>query len=138
VPDADLTQTATQAQHTFTAFALDASQEAALQQVKQGKSLVVQGPPGTGKSQLICNLVSDFTARGKRVLVVRQKRAALDVVQQRLASAGLSPFSVLVHDINADRKGIYQKLLLQIEQLDEYKKQNNALNSIYTDRTFLE
>ncbi|MDO6389519.1 AAA domain-containing protein [Pontibacter sp. BT731] len=137
-PDTGITQAATQAQHTFTAFAMDASQEAALQQVKQGRSLVVQGPPGTGKSQLICNLVSDFTARGKRVLVVSQKRAALDVVHQRLSSAGLGPFAALVHDINADRKNIYQQLLLQIDQIEEYKKQNLALNSIYTDRTFLE
>ncbi|MDX5481188.1 MAG: AAA domain-containing protein [Hymenobacteraceae bacterium] len=136
-PDSGINQ-ANQAQHTFTAFDMDASQEAALQQVKQGKSLVVQGPPGTGKSQLICNLVSDFTARGKRVLVVSQKRAALDVVHQRLSSKGLGAFAALVHDINADRKSIYQQLLLQIEQLDEYKKQNLALNSIYTDRTFLE
>lgn len=132
------TSQAPQAQHTFTAFAMDASQEVALQQVKQGKSLVVQGPPGTGKSQLICNLVSDFTARGKRVLVVSQKRAALDVVHQRLTSKGLGDFAALVHDINADRKTIYQQLLRQIDQVDEYKKQNLALNSIYTDRTFLE
>ncbi|MBC5993043.1 AAA domain-containing protein [Pontibacter cellulosilyticus] len=126
------------AQQTFTAFAMDASQEAALQAVKQGKSLVVQGPPGTGKSQLICNLVSDFTARGKKVLVVSQKRAALDVVHQRLSQQGLGTFAGLVHDINADRKALFNQLLHQVEQLDEYKKQNLALNSIYTDRTFLE
>ncbi|MBR0569524.1 AAA family ATPase [Microvirga sp. STS03] len=132
-----LTQ-ATQAQHTFTVFKMDASQEAALQQVKQGKSIVVQGPPGTGKSQLICNLVSDFTARGKKVLVVSQKRAALDVVHKRLSEEGLGAFAALVHDINADRKNIFQQLQLQIDQLPEYKKQNLALNSIYTDRTFLE
>lgn len=127
-----------QAQHTFTAFNIDASQEAALQQVKQGRSIVVQGPPGTGKSQLICNLVSDFTARGKKVLVVSQKRAALDVVYKRLSEAGLGNFAALVHDINADRKPVFQQLQLQIEQLPEYKKQNLALNSIYTDRAFLE
>ncbi|MER2996191.1 AAA domain-containing protein [Pontibacter populi] len=129
---------ATQAQHTFTVFKMDASQEAALQQVKQGRSVVVQGPPGTGKSQLICNLVSDFTARGKKVLVVSQKRAALDVVHKRLSGEGLGVFAALVHDINADRKSIFQQLQLQIDQLPEYKKQNLALNSIYTDRTFLE
>ncbi|QCR24456.1 AAA domain-containing protein [Pontibacter sp. SGAir0037] len=127
-----------QAQHTFTVFGLDASQEVALQQVKQGKSMVVQGPPGTGKSQLICNLVSDFTARGKKVLVVSQKRAALDVVHQRLASKGLADFAALVHDIHADRRNIYQQLQLQVEQVEEYRKQNLALNSIYTDRRFLE
>ncbi|MBF9253269.1 DUF4011 domain-containing protein [Pontibacter sp. 172403-2] len=130
--------TGTQAQHTFTAFDMDASQEAVLQTVKQGRSVVVQGPPGTGKSQLICNLVSDFTARGKKVLVVSQKRAALDVVHQRLSQKGLGDFAGLVHDINADKKTIYGQLLHQIEQLDAYKKQNLALHSIYTDRTFLE
>ncbi|MHA6246719.1 AAA domain-containing protein [Pontibacter sp. CAU 1760] len=132
------TPASNQAQQTFTVFEMDASQEAALQAVKQGRSMVVQGPPGTGKSQLICNLVSDFTARGKKVLVVSQKRAALDVVQQRLAQKGLSAFAGLVHDINADRSGIYAQLLAQIEALDEYRKQNLALNSIYTDRQFLE
>ncbi len=127
-----------QAQQTFTAFDIDASQEMALQAVKQGKSLVIQGPPGTGKSQLICNLVSDFTARGKRVLVVSQKRAALDVVHQRLLKHGLGVFAGLVHDINTDRKSVFNQLQHQIEQLDAYKKQNLALNSIYTDRRFLE
>ncbi|MCX2738608.1 AAA domain-containing protein [Pontibacter anaerobius] len=136
-PDESINQS-TQAQHTFTAFAMDAAQEAALQAVKQGQSLVVQGPPGTGKSQLICNLVSDFTARGKKVLVVSQKRAALDVVHQRLSQQGLGTFAALVHDINTDRKAIYTQLREQIERLDDYKKQNLALNSIYTDRTFLE
>ncbi|GAB3527720.1 hypothetical protein GCM10027443_04570 [Pontibacter brevis] len=137
-PRAGVANTAVQAQQTFTVFDMDASQEAALQAVKQGRSLVVQGPPGTGKSQLICNLVSDFTARGKKVLVVSQKRAALDVVHQRLAQKGLDAFAALVHDINADRSSIYKQLLRQIEALDEYKKQNLALNSIYTDRRFLE
>ncbi|MFD3000209.1 AAA domain-containing protein [Pontibacter toksunensis] len=137
-PPAEVASTTAQAQQTFTVFDMDASQEAALQAVKQGKSLVVQGPPGTGKSQLICNLVSDFTARGKKVLVVSQKRAALDVVHQRLAQKGLDAFAALVHDINADRSSIYKLLLHQIEALDEYKKQNLALNSIYTDRRFLE
>ena len=127
-----------QAQQTFTVFEMDASQEAALQTVKQGKSLVVQGPPGTGKSQLICNLVSDFTARGKKVLVVSQKRAALDVVHRRLSQKGMGAFTGLVHDINADRSSIYAQLLQQIESVEEYKKQNLALNSIYTDRQFLE
>ena len=63
---------------------MDASQEAALRAVKAGQSLVVQGPPGTGKSQLIANLMADAAAAGKRVLLVCQKRAALDVVQERL------------------------------------------------------
>ncbi|WP_187263114.1 AAA domain-containing protein [Pontibacter beigongshangensis] len=135
---AEIKSGSTQAQHTFTMFEMDASQEEALQRVKSGDSVVVQGPPGTGKSQLICNLVSDFTARGKKVLVVSQKRAALDVVHQRLSSGGIGNFAVLIHDINTDRRSIYNQLAQQIEQLEEYKKQNLALNSLYTDRAFLE
>lgn len=134
----DFTLLGKQAQHTFTTFELDASQEAAIQQVKQGKSVVVQGPPGTGKSQLICNLVSDFTARGKKVLVVSQKRAALDVVHQRLTKKGLGQFAALVHDIHSDRRSVFTQLLHQIEQLEAYKRQNLALNSIQTDRAYLE
>ncbi|MFD2516187.1 AAA domain-containing protein [Pontibacter locisalis] len=137
-PVVESKNTNVQAQQTFTAFAMDASQEVALQAVKQGKSLVVQGPPGTGKSQLICNLVSDFTARGKKVLVVSQKRAALDVVYQRLSQQGIGAFAALVHDTSTDRKPVFAQLRHQIEQLDEYKKENLALNSIYTDRVFLE
>jgi len=95
-------------EQTFTPFAIDAFQENALKTVKNGHSLVIQGPPGTGKSQLICNLVADFIARGKKVLVVCQKRAALDVVHKRLSERELGPFVALVHDFKNDRKDIYE------------------------------
>ncbi|RNI25824.1 AAA domain-containing protein [Rufibacter latericius] len=125
-------------QQLFTAFDADASQEAALRQVKSGQSVVVQGPPGTGKSQLICNLVSDYLARGKSVLVVCQKRAALDVVYQRLSTTGLDQFSALVHDLNLDRPAVFSKIRQQIEQVEEYQRQNVALGNIQAERQFLE
>ncbi|ALI99700.1 AAA domain-containing protein [Rufibacter tibetensis] len=125
-------------QQLFTAFDADASQEAALRQVKSGQSVVVQGPPGTGKSQLICNLVSDYLARGKSVLVVCQKRAALDVVYQRLSTTGLDQFSALVHDLNLDRPAVFSKIRYQIEQVEEYQRQNVALGNIQAERQFLE
>ncbi len=123
-------------ENLLTPFAIDATQELALRQVKSGFSLVVQGPPGTGKSQLICNLVADFTARGKKVLVVCQKRAALDVVQERLTQGGMRAFVGNVHDFKNDRKGLYEQILLQIEQIEEYQKQNNSLDAIFLDRNF--
>ncbi|WP_210486356.1 AAA domain-containing protein [Rufibacter aurantiacus] len=125
-------------QQLFTAFDADSSQEAALRQVKAGQSVVVQGPPGTGKSQLICNLVSDYLARGKSVLVVCQKRAALDVVYQRLSTTGLDQFSALVHDLNLDRPAVFSKIRYQIEQVEEYQRQNVALGNIQAERQFLE
>jgi len=118
-------------------FPTDASQERVTRLVKQGKSLVVEGPPGTGKSQLICNLISDFLSKGKKVLVVCQKRAALDVVYERLSQRDFSSFISLVHDFKNDRKQIYEKLYHQIEKVQEYKFRNTDLDTIYLERNFL-
>ncbi len=123
-------------ENLLTPFAVDASQELALQQIKAGASMVVQGPPGTGKSQLICNLIADFTARGKKVLVVSQKRAALDVVQERLTRAGMRPFVGNVHDFKNDRKTLYAQILNQIEQIEDYQKKNQSLDAIFLERNF--
>jgi superfamily I DNA and/or RNA helicase len=121
---------------TYTPFKMDAFQENALKAVKKGNSLVVQGPPGTGKSQLICNLISDFIARGKTVLVVSQKRAALDVVFDRMKSEGLADFLGLVHDFKNDRKKLYEKIALHIERIEEYESRNNSLDIVHLERTF--
>ena len=123
-------------EETFTPFRLDAFQENAIKAVKKGNSLVVQGPPGTGKSQLICNLISDFVARGKKVLLVSQKRAALDVVYERLRQQDITDFVGLVHDFKNDRKEIYTKIASQIDRLSEYKRSNNNLDAIQLDRSF--
>lgn len=123
---------------TFTPFEIDASQEQALNLVKNGNSLVVQGPPGTGKSQLICNLISDFIARRKNVLLVCQKKAALDVVYQRMQSQELHDFIGLVHDFKNDRKEIFEQIRKQIDSLDEYRQKNNGLDAIHLERSFLQ
>jgi predicted DNA-binding WGR domain protein len=82
----------------------DSTQSAAIALARLGRSFIIQGPPGTGKSQTITNLIADFAARGKRVLFVCEKRAALDVVFHRLKQAGLDRLSCLVHDSQEDKK----------------------------------
>ncbi|MFN8349586.1 MAG: AAA domain-containing protein [Spirosomataceae bacterium] len=124
--------------NTFTAFPQDASQEEALIRVKHGESLVVQGPPGTGKSQLIANLMTDFAARGKRVLLVCQKRVALDVVHERLKQVDFTPFVALVHDFKNDRAALYAQLANQIENIEAYQKLNYSLDAIVPERQFLQ
>ncbi|KEO74791.1 AAA domain-containing protein [Anditalea andensis] len=121
----------------YNVFPIDASQEEVLKSVRSGKSVVVEGPPGTGKSQLICNLVTDYTSRGKSVLVVSHKRAALDVVYERLASKGFSSFLGLVHDFRTDRNMLYQKISDQINALDQYRELNMSLDAIQLERSFL-
>ncbi|MBS1506495.1 MAG: DUF4011 domain-containing protein [Bacteroidetes bacterium] len=122
----------------YSIFPSDIWQENALKASKLGHSLVVQGPPGTGKSQLIANLISDGIANGKRVLLVCQKRAALDVVYARLKEAGLDKFVALVHDYKNDRKEIFEKIASQIQRTDEYKSKNISLDAIQLDRKFLQ
>ena len=120
----------------FTVFPQDIWQENALKAARLGHSLVVQGPPGTGKSQLICNLISDAIATGKRVLVVCQKRAALDVVYNRLKMHQLSNYLALVHDFKNDRREIYDKLASQISNVEDYRLQNISLDAIQLERKF--
>jgi hypothetical protein len=119
-------------------FPLDIWQENAMKAAKLGHSFVVQGPPGTGKSQLICNLISDAIAMGKRVLVVCQKRVALDVVYQRMSAHLLGEYIALVHDFKTDRKPIYAKVASQIEKVDEYRQKNISLDTIQLERKFLQ
>ena len=123
-------------ENSFLPFSIDASQELAIQHVKSGQSLVVQGPPGTGKSQLIANLVADFTSRGKKVLVVCQKRVALDTVYQRLEKAQMTDFVALIHDFKNDRKSLFEKITNQIERVEEYQKKNKSLDAIFLERNF--
>ncbi|SEJ33050.1 Protein of unknown function [Dyadobacter sp. SG02] len=120
----------------LTPFSVDESQEEIILAVKSGRSVVVQGPPGSGKSQLICNLIADFTSKGKRVLLVCQKRAALDVVYQRLATTGMKDFTGLIHDFKNDRSALYSQIASQIEKVEAYRQQNYSLDSVFLERQF--
>lgn len=121
-----------------TPFPQDAYQEHTLRIVKDGRSLVVQGPPGTGKSQLIANLIADGIASGKKILMVCQKRVALDVVYDRLKKAGIEDFIGLIHDFRNDRKAIYEKIARQIDRIDVFQAQNRSVDVIQLERKFLQ
>ena len=97
------------------ALSADPSQLEVLARSRSTRALVVDGPPGTGKSQVIVNLVADALGRGERVAVVSEKRAALDVVAQRLQSAGLEGGVALVHDVQDDRKAVYRLVAARLE-----------------------
>ena len=81
----------------FLVLDADSSQNYAINAVLAGRNLIIKGPPGTGKSQTISNLVSTLVARGKRVLFVAEKRAAIDAVLRRLNDAGLGDLVLDLH-----------------------------------------
>jgi hypothetical protein len=95
----------------------DPTQASAIEEARSGTSYIIQGPPGTGKSQTITNLVADYVARGKRVLFVCEKRAAIDVVYARLRQCGLGDLCCLIHDSQADKKGFVMDLKQTYEGL---------------------
>ena len=84
----------------------DSSQFSALVDALDGKSLALQGPPGTGKSQTITNLIAAALAANKTVLFVAEKMAALEVVKNRLAAAGLGEFVLELHSTRAGKKEV--------------------------------
>ncbi|TAH25815.1 MAG: hypothetical protein EAZ07_06005 [Cytophagales bacterium] len=117
---------------------IDAWQEEALWASKTGKSIVIQGPPGSGKSQFITNLVCEFIACGKNVVVVSQKKTALEVIYKKLESIGIENFACLVNDFKNDKRKIFQQLNEQIESIETFKNENNSLNSIHLEKRFIE
>lgn len=88
----------------------DATQRLCIEAAKRGESFVMQGPPGTGKSQTITNVIADAIGRGKRVLFVSEKAAALDVVHKRLAAEGLDEFCLLLHGEHSARREVVETL----------------------------
>ena len=90
----------------------DSSQLEAIAESEQGRSFILFGPPGTGKSQTITNLIANALYHQKRVLFVAEKKAALDVVQSRLAKIGLAPFCLELHSNKVDK----QHFLRQMQQ----------------------
>jgi len=88
----------------------DSSQRSAIDAVVRGRSLVIHGPPGTGKSQTIANLIAALVARGRKVLFVAEKRAAIDAVLTRLKGAELGEVVLDIHDGTRDRQRIAAEL----------------------------
>lgn len=97
-------------QDLFTPMLSDSSQLKAVCVVDAGRDLVLEGPPGTGKSQTITNLIAHLLAKGKTVLFVSEKMAALEVVHRRLESVGLGPFCLELHSSKARKSEVLQQL----------------------------
>lgn len=95
---------------TFCPVSADSSQLTAIVAADTGKSFVLHGPPGTGKSQTITNLIAHLLARGKSVLFVAEKRAALEVVHRRLTQIGLAPFCLELHSSKSGKAEVLRQI----------------------------
>jgi very-short-patch-repair endonuclease len=119
----------------FSVLDADSSQRAAIDAVLAGRSLVIHGPPGTGKSQTIANLIAAMVARGRKVLFVAEKRAAIDAVLSRLSATGLADLVLDIHEGARDRQRIAAGLGATLDQAARAADPNTAaLHRRLTDR----
>ena len=102
----------------------DASQFSAIVDVMDGKNLVIEGPPGTGKSQTITNLIAAALAKGKTVLFVAEKMAAVEVVRDRLDAVGLRDFCLEIHSTNKSKVEVYKEIKTRCERGDVTQSAN--------------
>lgn len=93
--------------YTYEIKMLDYAQSEVVRKVDENGNMVIYGPPGTGKSQTIVNVISDAMAKGKRVLVVSQKKAALDVVYNRLGT--LNEKCMYLNDESKEKRTFFTK-----------------------------
>lgn len=108
--------------------ALNSTQENIVIAADSNKELVVQGPPGTGKSQVITSLISSAVIEGKNVLMISEKKSALDVVYSRLGN--LSRFTMLIDDVN-NKDNFYSQLKSMIDK--SVTDIPNTADSVSTD-----
>src|SRR5699024_8154961 len=100
-------------------------QENVLKEMNNSDSIVVQGPPGTGKSQTITSLISQCILKGKNVLMVSEKKTALDVIYSRLGE--LSKFALLIDDTE-NKASFYEQLNTIINVLKDNHSQLYSIN----------
>ena len=96
-----------EAKQSYTVKMLDFAQSEVVRKVDEKGNMVIYGPPGTGKSQTIVNIITDAMCKGKRVLVVSQKKAALDVVYNRLGV--LNEKAMYISDETREKRSFYER-----------------------------
>ena len=115
IADADHLDDYLGAGDTYHVVDADSTQAKAIHDVNNGRSIIIQGPPGTGKSQTITNIIAESVARGKTVLFVAEKMAALEVVARRLTSVALGDVVLELHSHKTQRGAVINELQRTLE-----------------------
>ncbi len=91
---------------------INSAQERVIESLTTNDGLVVQGPPGTGKSQVITGMITTAINEGKTVLMVSEKKTALDVVHSRLGD--LSKYVMMIDDMS-NKDLFYEQLGVMLD-----------------------
>ncbi len=82
------------------------------------KDLVIEGPPGTGKSQTIVNIIVNLLLQNKKVLVVSEKLAAIEVVYNRLGK--LRENTLIIKDYIRNKEDFFKQIIDTKSTLNNY------------------
>lgn len=88
---------------------LDPSQSGVLKHINSKKHIVIHGPPGTGKSHTITGIITAALAKNKKIAVVCQKMAALDVLEESLEELKYANGVIKVTNVQGDRSKVVRK-----------------------------
>ncbi|MDR2822503.1 MAG: DUF4011 domain-containing protein [Acholeplasmatales bacterium] len=97
-------------------FDADTTQQEAINASRSNNSFVLVGPPGTGKSQTICNIIAKALEDNKKVLMVGEKKVALEVIKAKLSTVGLEDYILELHSHKTPRKDVLDELISTIEK----------------------
>ena len=124
----------------FLVNSVDYAQQQVVKKVNTSGNMVIYGPPGTGKSQTIVNVISDAISKGKKVLVVSQKKAALEVIYNRMGT--LNDKAMFLTDAEKEKRSFYSRCFSSHEKMlsheinerliDEYEEAEKQL-AVETD-----
>lgn len=89
-----------------TSVLTDPSQDEIIDTLEKKEYKIIQGPPGTGKSQSLTAVITNAIENGGKVLVVCEKKTALDIIYNNLKDIGLEKLIAIVDDVISDRKRI--------------------------------
>jgi hypothetical protein len=121
-------------QTTYHVVDADGSQILAMMDVEAGHNLVIQGPPGTGKSQTIANIIAEALGKGKNVLFVAEKLAALEVVKRRLDAVHLGDACLELHSHKTLKKAMLDELertlALGKPEVETFEQELSTLQSL--------
>jgi len=99
----------------------DPSQQGVLHSLNSTRNILIQGPPGTGKSQTLTAVLVNALENNKKVIVVCEKKTALEVLHNSLIGRGLNYHCVLIKDIVKDRKTVVDSVRDRVDN-SEYKR----------------
>ena len=98
---------------------------------KTGRFITVEGPPGTGKSHTISAIAFGAILKGQSILVLSDKKEALDVVENKLNEtlAKVRPSDDFVNPIlRLGRVGTNFKKIISNKSVDSLRTQHREIN----------